>query len=356
MNSLQLHRQLVQQLTALGMPASKPQVANLALLCQALAVSPNCHLATLALGLPLSGQRENLIQRVRRFLKNEQLDRSGCYRSLVRNLFQHWTGCEVNLVMDRTDLADRWSVLTLGAAYHKRLLPLAWQVIPFGATSADEQLALVKHVQPDLPPARRVHFYGDAEFRAVALQQYCRDQHWHWQVGLKSDLYIQTIDGLWQPLRDLGLTIGERRYVQEVYLTKEHRFGPVNLIADWSPNQESPRYWALDQSADAHAWRRGRKRFWIESTFRDWKSYGFDLENSQLDDPERLDTLLLGMATTVLWMIYVGEWLIRRRRQQELAPADQCDYSIFRLGRDYVQRCRTMNWRLPVGFAVQHLV
>ena len=62
MNSLQLHKQLVQHLTAIGIGASQP--VNLALLCQALAVSPNCHLATLALGLPLPGQREHLIQRL----------------------------------------------------------------------------------------------------------------------------------------------------------------------------------------------------------------------------------------------------------------------------------------------------
>jgi len=52
-NSLQLHRQLVQHLTTIGVHATEPQRVNLALLCQALAVSPNCHLATLALGLPL---------------------------------------------------------------------------------------------------------------------------------------------------------------------------------------------------------------------------------------------------------------------------------------------------------------
>jgi len=355
-NSLQLHRQLVQHLTTLGVRTTQPQRVNLALLCQALAVSPNCHLATLALGLPLPGQREHLIQHLRRFLKNDHVHPVDCYGPVVRHVFAHWSGSEVSLVMDRTDLEDRWSVLTLGAAYQKRLLPLAWDVLSFGGTSADRQIGLLKRVRPYLPSAQqvRVNFYGDCEFRAVPLQQTCKDFGWHWQVGLKSDVYFQSSDGLWQPLRDLDLQQGQRRYLQGVALTQEHAFGPVNLIADWSPNQDSPRYWALDQAANVQAWRRGRKRYWIEPTFRDWKSYGFDLEKSKLDDAERLNVLMLGMALTTVWMIHIGDWLFHQGRRQELAPLDKADYSLFRLGRDYVQRCRTLGQSVPVGFTVRH--
>ena len=84
MNSLHLHHKLVQHLTTLHLPLSQPQQTNLALWCQVLAVSPNCHLATLALGLPLPGQRENLIQRLRRDLKKEPLQSERCYQPLVQ--------------------------------------------------------------------------------------------------------------------------------------------------------------------------------------------------------------------------------------------------------------------------------
>jgi hypothetical protein len=74
LNSVRLHQQLVQFLAAIGVDASQPQRTNLAGLGQALAFSANCHLATLALGLPFAGQRENLIQRLRRFLKNTDVN------------------------------------------------------------------------------------------------------------------------------------------------------------------------------------------------------------------------------------------------------------------------------------------
>lgn len=358
MDSLQLHRQLEQELTRIGLPSSKPQSSNLALLCQALAVSPNCHLETLALGLPLRSKRSSLVRRLQRLLQNEQVHPTSCYEPIVRHLLAHWTGHEVNLVMDRTDIADRWSILTVGAAYRKRLLPLAWDILPFGGTGAEQQIALLARVQRGLSPLEqvRVHFYGDSEFRAVPLQQTAKDYGWHWQVGLKRDVLFHTGDGCWHPLSALALQPGERRYLKGVTLTRKHAFSPVNLIADWSPNQEHPRYWSLDQRADKQAWRRGRKRFWIEPTFRDWKSYGFDLEATHIDNPHRLDVLLLAISITTVWLIHIGDWLTLHGRRHWLEPRHKDDYSLFRLGRDHLQRARTVDCKIPIGFTVSHAV
>jgi DDE family transposase len=356
MNSVQLHQKLVNHLGEMGMGIRTASLTNLALWSQTLAVSANCQLATLALGLPLRRDREELIQRLSRSLDSRDLTWHRSYGQVVRHLFAHWQGSEVDLVMDRTDLEQRQSILLVGVAYHKRLLPLAWRVLPFGGTSAAVQIALLQQVQPYLPTLAkvRIHYYADCEFRATAVQTFCRQQQWHWQVGIKSDTYLQHRQGDWQQLSALGLRPGERRYWQDICLTKQEPFGPVNLIADWSPKQTFPRFWATDLAADAQAWRRGRKRFWIEPTFRDWKSYGFDLERSQITDPYRLRLLILGLALTTLWMIHIGDWLEQHGRAHLLVRPQATDYSRFRLGRDYVLRCQTMNWSVPVGFTVTH--
>lgn len=356
MNSVHLHQKLVKQFEQMGLLIGKSQRVNLALWCQALALSPNCHLATLALALPLLGQRENLVQRLRRGLKNERVDVPGSYRPVLKHLFSHWSGCEVCLVMDRTDIENRWSILSLGAAYRKRLLPLSWQIFPFGGTGAAEQIKLLKQVRGVLPSTKevRVYLYGDSEFRGVPLQQQCQTYGWHWQVGLKSDIHFRQGDEAWRPLHSLALQSGERRYLNQVHLTQQHDFGPVNLIADWTSNHAQPRYWVLDLLANKQAWRRGRKRFWTEPTFRDWKGYGFDLERTKINDPDRLNILLLAIALTTLWMIHIGDWLTGHGHRHLLTPAHKTDYSLFRLGRDYLQRCRTMGWSIPIGFTVSH--
>jgi len=342
--TIQLHKQLPR--------ASKPQIRNQALVTLALAYSPNCHLAMLATLLPVPGQRENLIQRIRRWLDNQAVTQQRCYAPLVRRLFAQWPGAEVALVMDRTDIEHQRSILMLGVAFRHRALPLAWRVLPFGGTDAETQVALLEQVQPHLPDAQRVRItlYGDCEFRAVQVQRYCQAHHWHWQLGLKSDTLFRQGATDWQPLQSIALSHGQRSYLQEVTLTRQHAFGPVNLIADWTSDQDAPRYVATDQPADRHTWRRGRKRFWIEPFFRDWKSYGFDLESSKLIHPHRLEALLLSMATATLWMIHVGQWVIETGRRPLLEAPHKRDYSIFRLGRDYAFRSQVLDWPLPIGF------
>jgi len=62
--------------------------------------------------------------------------------------------------------------------------------------------------------------------------------------------------------------------------------------------------------------------------------------------------LLLGIACTTVWMLHLGDWLTRHGQAKLLAPAHRNDYSLFRLGRDYLQRALTMGWHIPVGFTV----
>jgi hypothetical protein len=278
---------------------------------------------------------------------------------LVRQLFAHWSGAEIGLVMDRTDIEDQWSLLMLAAAFRHRALPLAWRVLPFGGTDADTQIALLQQVQPCLPDPSQVHItlYGDCEFRAVKVQQYCQACHWHWQLGLKSDTLFRQDTADWQPLQQIPVSQGQRCYLWDVTLTQQHTFGPVNLIADWTRDEDAPRYVATDQPADRYTWRQGRKRFWIEPFFRDclswpgeelWLRSGKQPTDSSpppgdlgagYGDHHAVDGLHRPMGD-------------RDRPRPLLEASHKRDYSIFRLGRDYAFRSQVMGWLLPIGFTV----
>lgn len=351
MNSVCLTDRIAQGLRDVGLRASQPQLENLALLCQALAYSPDCHLANLALHVPRAGRRDSLTQRLQRWLKNERVAAADSYAPVMQRMLQTWTGSEICLVLDRTDLAADLSILLLGLAYRKRTLPLTWQVLRFGGTGAAEQVPLLARVQPYLPAGRPVCLLADNEFRSLELQAWCRDHGWHWQVGVRCELNFRTAATTWRPLRSLALAPGERRYLQAVSLGVHEAFGPVNLIADWAPQQAGPHYWALDRPANGQAWRYGRKRYWIEPTFRDWKSAGFDLEASHMREPQRLERLLLAMTLTSLWLCHIAEWLQQSGRAAAFARRPD-DYSRLRLARDYLQRCQLLGGAIPVSFDV----
>jgi hypothetical protein len=345
----QLCRKLTNELQRRLPRASKPQVKNLALLTQALVFSEDCHLPKLALQLPIAGQRDSLIQRLSRFLDNCRVDQRNHYLPLLADLFAHWPDREVNLVMDRTDIKNEVSILLLAVAFKHRVIPLTWRVLSFGGTSAALQTQLLQDVEPFLPSGKRIVFFGDSEFRAVGLQRYFRKRHWDWQVGVTSDTLFQHNGGDWQSLHTITVQRGQRRYLHRITLTKSEAFPDVHLMVDWTHNWDTPRYVVCDRPTNGRSWRCGRKRFWIEPTFRDWKSYGFDLETSQITDHQRLNRLVLGIAIATLWLIHLGHWAITTGRDRRLVAKHRPeDYSIFRLGRDYAQRCQIRPWKLPV--------
>ena len=354
MTSIHLLATLLHHLHAL-VPALPPALRlNLALLMLALAQSPNCHLATLATVLPVEAQRENLIQRLRRWLSTRTLTWRTVYHPMAKQLLANWQGAEIALVMDRTDLNDRWSLLTVGIATDHRVIPLSGRLLPYGGTGADIQIELLRDLPPMLPDPKqvRVTFFGDAEFRAVDLQRWCQAQGWHWQVGVKSDTWFCEQTGQWQQLRDIPIERGERLYRQGIWLTEKHVFGPVNLIVDWTSQEDTPRYVVLDQVADRRAWRRGRKRYWIEPTFRDLKSAGFDLEQTDLEDRERVERMVLAMLLTFVWMLFISQQLIASGQRTLLEARHKRDYSRVRLGRDWLRRCLALGKPIPVGFIV----
>jgi hypothetical protein len=346
----QLYRNLKTELRQRLPAANKSQVQNLALLTQALVFSDNCHLANLALQLPVAGQRDSLIQRLVRFLDNWRVSWRAHYLPLAADLLAHWPDQEINLVMDRTDIEREKSILLLALAFKHRALPLTWRVLSFGGTGERCQLALLEEVRPYLPTGKRVMFLGDSEFRAVGLQRYCRNQDWDWQVGLKSDTLFQQGEASWQPLNSVPIQQGQRHYLHHVTLTQSKAFPAVHLMVDWTHKGDNPRYVACNQPTNRFSWRRGRKRFWIEPTFRDWKSYGFDLESTHILDDHRLNRLLLAMSVATLWLIHLGHWLVVTQRDRWLVAPHRRDYSLFRLGRDYARRSQLRYWELPIRF------
>src|SRR5215470_8117519 len=46
---------------------------------------------------------------------------------------------------------------------------------------------IITVVHDDIWLPAKISFSRTAEFRAVELQRFCQEQHWHWQLGVKSD-------------------------------------------------------------------------------------------------------------------------------------------------------------------------
>lgn len=167
MASVVLVDRLVHLLKANCLLMSNAQLRNVAMLCVALAMGSGSQLGSLALRLPVPGRQDSLIQRIRRQLRRApRWDKA--FAPIVRRLLAEWTGVEIPLVMDRTDLGHCCSILTVGVAYGGRVLPLA----PKSRAPSRKRcspLCQGRGIQPHLWPGRttRRPLTGTAGLRCV---------------------------------------------------------------------------------------------------------------------------------------------------------------------------------------------
>ena len=270
------------------------QQTNLALLVSAAVHAQSCHLNDLARVLAVPTKQTSKVQRIRRTLDNERITQHKHYQPVVFKALQGLKGQAVDLALDRVLLRDRQNVLVGSVGFNRRAIPLAWEVLKHtGSTDATTQIALLKEAFAVLPQGVRVTLHGDAEFCTTKLFSWARWQGWHAILGVRSVVNVyrtQEPDEQPQSIAELADENG-RVYVRVVYVTEE-RYGPVNVIIWWDGDGEEGdkvRAVMTNLPANEQTWKRGRRRMWIETLFRDWQSGGFHLDTSGVFDVGRFE-------------------------------------------------------------------
>jgi len=90
----------------------------------------------------------------------------------------------------------------------------------------------------------------------------------------------------------------------------------------------------FDTLAEAKRWY--RKRFQIETLFSDLKSRGFNLQDGRLEDPLRVNRLMLALAIAYLFIVFWGVEAITSGAIRQMIRTDRFDHSLFQLGFKYI--------------------
>ena len=91
---------------------------------------------------------------------------------------------------------------------------------------------------------------------------------------------------------------------------------------------------------------------WIEETFGDLKSNGFDLESTHLRHFLRLSRLTLAVVLLYVWLVAFGSRVIKSGQRHLVDRRDRRDYSIFRIGRNMVERLIRNGSKLRISFTL----
>jgi hypothetical protein len=198
--------------------------------------------------------------------------------------------------------------LMMPVVYTGRALPVAWQgrAGKKGPLPKDRHIALVKQVQPLLPPGASVVWLGAGECAGTPLQHPLQDAPGSSVVRTGSP-----VPGQWAGERFRGAPIAAcRKPGTLVALTEVHvtaaAYGPVRRRCWWANGSPAPLPGRTHLASADAACRWYAKRFRIETCFSAQHSRGFHRPPSHLAAPLRLAHVVRAACVAYLWSMYLG--------------------------------------------------
>lgn len=322
---------------------SASRIERLAYATSGMLLAGTSQLSKVARWVKQDSRQVGRLRFLERLLDAHYVNQEMVYQPLLQEALSHYRAHLWHMAMDRSTISDNIEILAVTLNYHKRSIPLAWELIDFGCTSAKEQIRLLDRVFPLIPASQKVVLHGDTEFGSVDMMHAIQGRGWDFILAQPANTYFRLPVGHWQLLSSLPITPRHPVYLSDVEWTQKHRFAPVNLFAFFDPHQSAPfnprcdyRY-CVTTLPITHTLRRlGHRRWGIEPFFRDYKSSGWEIESSALSNPARLERLIVLLSVDYLWSTCLGRWLCKTSRRREVDPQPDRHLSLFRIGYDWL--------------------
>jgi len=326
----------------------------LTLLVASLQVLKQVKLERLAEALPLPILFESRRKKLQRFLKLEALHIETLWFPCVKGLLDQFfrPGERIYVAIDRTS----WgciNILMVSLIYDHRAWPIYWTFLNKKGSSnlAEQQDVLSRSL--GVLSEYVVVVLGDREFCSPKLGKWLGEQGTYFCLRQKCNTKVRQDNGLYQELREYGLTPGMKLFLNDQEITKSKGFGTFHVAAKWKRTYrgfktKEPWYILTNFSELDIAIESYQKRFGIEEMFRDFKSGGYHLEGSKLAS-NQLSKLMIVVAIAYTSALLQGRQIKRMGIQKyvvrpEIPSSHQRRHSAFYVGQ-----------QLPIWLQLQQL-
>jgi hypothetical protein len=313
-------------------PFRKSRITTLAALVVGLLRKQQVGLAGIAQGMLDDTTVKHRVKRVGRFLGNKALRPWEVTRHLIETMMP--PGHQHLVVVDWTDRGE-YMLLKASLVYQRRALLLAWRhVWPGGydksqnAVEEELILTLAKHIGP----TRTWVLVADRGFGRAELFRTLDEAGIGFVIRDADDVWVKT-EGFEGRLWNLPRQRGKAAAYRNITYHKTKRL-KVHLIAAHA--EPAPQPWFLITNLDLEpllVQRIYAKRFWIEEGIRDCKT-GLSLKRLWLNDPERMDRMMIVVAIAMLLILLTGAASLLRGERPQVTTSKKktLPASLFTLG------------------------
>ena len=302
---------------------------------------------TVASCLPAAGHASSHERRLRRIIADPGVSWHALYAPLLTSLLRQVTGA-VTVIVDESGHTDVVRALTAALWYQGRAIPLAWIVWkgqtphpqPYWAACAD----LLDRVALLLPAHVTITVVADRAFGCPAFLDLVTARGWTWVVRVQGQTQFQPANGGAAALKTKVGGAGAY-WTGHGQVFKKQGWRTATAVAYWRTGCAEPLLLVSSLALPMLSVRRYRWRAAIEALFRDWKSYGWQWEASQVTQVAHQERVLLIIAlatvVTLLLGVEAAAAVVAGGPQQGRRRPWAARDSLFQLGR---QRCLQRIW------------
>jgi hypothetical protein len=339
MNIVQTYHTFRQKIMHLRLGERITRIRLMAWMMAGLLCKRSIHLSEIANAIPGQAKRRSNTKRLARFLDNKHVQVRLWYEPIGRQLLEMASKTPwVRLIIDCSKVGHGHQLCMVAVAFRRRALPIVWTWLRTkrGHSPGYVQRALLAYVFKLMPADANVVVVGDSEF--TPLQRTVNRWGWYYVLRQKgSHLLRQSPASPWQRCDSLATGPGQRLWLTGVELTQKHQHY-CHFLVLWEKGESDPWLLATNLSTARLTRLHYSRRMWIEEMFGDFKGSGFDIEMTRLRHFLRLSRLTLAVALTYVWTVAFGSKAIKKGERHLVDRNDRRDLSIFRIGRDMLER------------------
>ena len=299
-------------------------------------------------------------RRLQRLIENERIDPLTCWQAFLAQILPFWHNKEVILVLDCTPYCDDFTIVYLGLMVHRRVLPLAWKIMPQQTEWEQGQWELVRELFAQVAPffpAANCTLLADRGLSCLELIRICQQVQWHYLLRISQEHLVRRHfkRGFtqWQSVGQFVSKEGLQWYGKAL-IWKEHSFA-ASLAVCWEPGYEEVWMVISDRPPARKLIKMYGWRMRVEATFQDTKSRGWDIESSAICQVDHLNRYLMVLFLAIWWVAHLGSACMEHGHRHRFDRADRRDKGLLRLGRLYLRFLLTQAEKKPAGVRSAHL-